>query len=190
MDIYIFFILEIFNAAYKKVCCMEKAVNGFKSTGIFPINPDVFTEEDFINDSENLSMEQPVEAGDTDVILDVNLPVVDLICIRADSQEENDASTNENNPDLQNQSHFTDPESSFDVFLKELVAKPAALPKPTSTKRGPLKRLHSEILTSPESKKVLETKRRVREEKIKKGDGIQKKKELNAKKELKKLKKT
>ena len=80
---------------------MEKAdVNGFKSTGIFPINTDVFTEADFINDSGNLSMEQPVEAGDVDVILDINLPVVDLICIRADSQGEYYASTNENNPNL------------------------------------------------------------------------------------------
>ena len=120
---------------------MEKTVNGFKSTGIFLINLGVFTEEDFINDLENLSMKQPVEAGDTDVILDVNLPVVDLICIRADSQEEYDASTYENNPNLRNQSNFTDPESSFDVFLKELVPKPAALPKPTSRKRGSLKRL-------------------------------------------------
>jgi len=27
---------------------MEKAVSGFKSTGIWPVNPDVFTDSDFL----------------------------------------------------------------------------------------------------------------------------------------------
>ena len=94
-------------------------------------------EADFMNNSENISIEQSVEAGDTDVILDVNLPV----WFRADSQEEYDANTNENNRNFLNQSDFNDAELSFDAFLTELVSKPATLPKPTSTKRECLKKL-------------------------------------------------
>ena len=90
----------------------------------------------------------------------------------ADSQEEYDDSTNENNTNLPSQSNFNGPESLFDVLLLKIVPKPAALPKSTSTIRGCLKRLHSEILTSSEFKEVLETKKTVREEKTKKADEI------------------
>lgn len=38
---------EIFNNAYVKIATMEKAISGFKSSGIYPYNPDKFTKEDF-----------------------------------------------------------------------------------------------------------------------------------------------
>lgn len=40
-------IAEIFNNAYGRVATPEKAIKGFKETGIFPLNADLFTEEDF-----------------------------------------------------------------------------------------------------------------------------------------------
>lgn len=40
---------SIFNKAYMKVASMDKAVKGFETTGIFPLNPDIFT-DDFISD--------------------------------------------------------------------------------------------------------------------------------------------
>jgi hypothetical protein len=36
------------NTAFMKVAAIEKALNGFRNTGICPLNPDVFTEEDFL----------------------------------------------------------------------------------------------------------------------------------------------
>ncbi|KAJ8982174.1 hypothetical protein NQ317_013959 [Molorchus minor] len=41
-------IAELFGNAYNRVTTIEKAINGFKTTGIFPINRDAFCEEDFV----------------------------------------------------------------------------------------------------------------------------------------------
>jgi len=38
---------SLFSAAYLRSATMEKAVSGFKSTGLWPFNPDVFSAEDF-----------------------------------------------------------------------------------------------------------------------------------------------
>jgi hypothetical protein len=38
----------LFNIAFMKVATIEKAVKGFRNTRICPLNPDVFTEEDFL----------------------------------------------------------------------------------------------------------------------------------------------
>jgi hypothetical protein len=38
----------LFNTAFIKVAAIEKAVNGFRITGICPLNQNVFTEEDFL----------------------------------------------------------------------------------------------------------------------------------------------
>ena len=38
---------EIFTPAYNRVANIDKAVNGFKCSGIVPFNPDIFAEEDF-----------------------------------------------------------------------------------------------------------------------------------------------
>lgn len=37
----------LFNEAYLRTASMDKAVNGFKSTGKWPFNPDIFTDEEF-----------------------------------------------------------------------------------------------------------------------------------------------
>lgn len=40
-------VARLFNQAYMKVATIEKGVSGFKAAGIFPFNPEKFTEEDF-----------------------------------------------------------------------------------------------------------------------------------------------
>jgi len=46
----------IFGAAYIRCATMDKAVNGFRSTGIFPFNPDVYSDDDY---APSLTTEQP-----------------------------------------------------------------------------------------------------------------------------------
>ncbi|XP_014217193.1 tigger transposable element-derived protein 2-like [Copidosoma floridanum] len=41
-------IFSIFTPAFLKASCMATAVNAFRKTGIFPFNPEVFTEDDFV----------------------------------------------------------------------------------------------------------------------------------------------
>ncbi|KAG5889312.1 hypothetical protein JTB14_019094 [Gonioctena quinquepunctata] len=40
----------LFNKVYCEVASIEKGRSGFKSTGIFPCQPDIFTDEDFVYD--------------------------------------------------------------------------------------------------------------------------------------------
>jgi len=47
----------IFGAAYIRCATMEKAVNGFRTTGISPFNPDVYSDDDF---APSLATEQPL----------------------------------------------------------------------------------------------------------------------------------
>ena len=47
----------VFSAAYIRCATMEKAVNGFRATGIFPFNPDVYSDDDF---APSLATEQPL----------------------------------------------------------------------------------------------------------------------------------
>lgn len=41
-------IAGLFNKAYARVASLDKGISGFKATGIFPINPAVFSEDDFV----------------------------------------------------------------------------------------------------------------------------------------------
>ena len=41
-----FNVAEIFGTAYMKTATIDKAINGFRSAGIWPFNDDVFTDED------------------------------------------------------------------------------------------------------------------------------------------------
>lgn len=44
-------VAELFAHAYDATACVDKAKNGFAHTGIFPYNPDVFSNEDFLSSS-------------------------------------------------------------------------------------------------------------------------------------------
>ncbi|KAK9718232.1 hypothetical protein QE152_g23272 [Popillia japonica] len=64
-------VADLFNKAYSSVATIAKAASGFRSTGIHPLNPGIFTNEDFLvdnilqnNDSTPLCMDVAVSSHD------------------------------------------------------------------------------------------------------------------------------
>jgi hypothetical protein len=52
---------KMFNAAFQRAALVQTAVNGFKKTGIFPYNPDVFPEYLYpLPDAQNRTSQQPL----------------------------------------------------------------------------------------------------------------------------------
>lgn len=39
---------ELFNRAYSIVATIQKGISGFATTDIFPLNPNIFTDEDYL----------------------------------------------------------------------------------------------------------------------------------------------
>ncbi|KAJ8944273.1 hypothetical protein NQ318_009650 [Aromia moschata] len=44
----------LFNTAYMRVASMEEGVSSFKATEMFPMNPEVFCDDDFIATDEEV----------------------------------------------------------------------------------------------------------------------------------------
>lgn len=68
----IYDIAEIFGKAYVRTAAIDKAIKGFKTTGIVPIDPDVFSEEDYLPSEVTdrplmLPLENSVIGNDTTV---------------------------------------------------------------------------------------------------------------------------
>lgn len=125
-----FEIAELFNNAYGRVATPEKALKGFKVTGIFPLNPDNFTEEDFAaSDLQNFNLD-PVIPG-------VVLP----------------------DPAIRPRDHTTpDPMTApINVSFEEILPLPGPSRPNTAPKRK-AKKQHSEIITHTPNKITLEDK--------------------------------
>lgn len=60
-------IAGLFNKAYTRVASIEKGVSSFKTTGIFPMNPDMFCDDDFMTDEEAESMATSLAVQQSDI---------------------------------------------------------------------------------------------------------------------------
>lgn len=60
-------IAELFAKAYNRITSKEKGLNGFKKTGIFPLDSSVFGEDEFTEILEEPHTVVPAEASDLDV---------------------------------------------------------------------------------------------------------------------------
>lgn len=48
---------SLLTTAWSKTCSREKADSGFKSAGIYPYNPNIFSDDEFFNETETLQIE-------------------------------------------------------------------------------------------------------------------------------------
>ncbi|CAH2008741.1 unnamed protein product [Acanthoscelides obtectus] len=63
---------ELLNRAFSKVATMKKAISGFRIAGIYPLNPDKFTEEDFA--PANQIRPLIIEVSIPDTVSDIERP--------------------------------------------------------------------------------------------------------------------
>lgn len=63
----------LFNQAYGKTASVQNACNGFKNTGLWPVNPDIFPDH-FFEPAETTNMPIASTADNSDSIQDQNLP--------------------------------------------------------------------------------------------------------------------
>lgn len=67
--------VELFGEAYNRTAFINKTVNGFKAAGIYPLDPYVFNDSEFIVDHE-------VSA---EVVLDAYIPVTERTLVAIDN---------------------------------------------------------------------------------------------------------
>lgn len=150
-------IAELFNKAYSRIATPEKAIKGFEATGIFPLNPDVFTNEDFLPAENLLTFEN--DDG-----------------LNPNNASQNAQEVNENTPPNHEQiSHLleeaTPPrgpavrKQSADTSTQKEISFVEILPLPGTSNSGAAKskkrkgrKQHSEIFTSTPMKVLLEEK--------------------------------
>lgn len=130
---------EIFNKAYGRVATPEKAIKGFQATGIFPLNSDLFSEEDFAPALAFLPT-QAVDFDETVPKLNINIDNTGNKKNKAQNEE-----TEDNN------------QEPAKVSFSDLIP----LPGPSTSmakKQISNRKQHSEIFTSTPMKAILDEK--------------------------------
>lgn len=198
-----FVFIELFGKAYNRIASIDKAVNGFKATGIYPIDRNVFNDSEFIVNHQ----------ADPQIVFDAYVPITEGTLVATDNlivtctvNEERNTSLimkqhynenankesinlNENEHTYQNKVAETNKEAAFvknfEEHLMELCPSPTNLPS-SSLQNNSREKQHSEILTSSSIKKMLEIKKEKKEEKVKHVEQVSIKKELQKKIKLEK----
>lgn len=160
-------IASLFRKAYQKVATIPKAEAGFAATGIYPLNPEVFTDEDFVA-AEILGSGELMIVPEEQRDLDNETPEIQVIPFSTDPPV-----AAPNSPSLLNDSIKIAPENSAvtspavlqplidhclpstsGVTAKDLLPVPK---KPSNKKkeRGIGRKQHAKILTSTPNKDAL-----------------------------------
>ncbi|CAH2106656.1 unnamed protein product [Euphydryas editha] len=149
-------IAGLFQKAYSRVASMDKAISGFRATGISPINTNTFSDEDYyvVNTASTNVVTDPVGP------IEINQPnqsTAILSSVNEIQLPETVVSENNENNDgcVQNDVLSPASESNLSSVLQYLSPEP-------STSREIRKRTHkqhSQIITATPNKRVLEEKK-------------------------------
>lgn len=156
---------SLFGAAYQRCCTLEKAVNAFKSCGIWPLNPQVFSEEDFlpssVTDFPQVSESSELTAGE---YVEANIT---LTCTQEQPGPSNTiVNVIFNKPEIESRSAGEENLSNLNLGNSSVIAQTQVSPReiiPYPKRSQPMKRRNkgkkSEIISaSPYKKKLLEDK--------------------------------
>lgn len=141
----IYEIAELFGRAYQKVATVDKAVNGFKTAGIYPYQPNVFSDEDFVAaHAINPSLANHSETSNND---QSGTPVFDI------------ARQNNTTPPPPPSTSLTtlDADTSSTSLVNMFPLSAPSCSEVPKKKRN-MKRQHSDILTSTPLREELEKK--------------------------------
>ena len=152
-------VAEIFNKAYSPVATIAKATSGFKNTGIHPLNPGVFTDEDFLVE-DILQKNQDL----TPVCVDVSLKATANEDIVEVGRYEVTTKQNLESSVLRDEVHIQ-PNTQINVSIQEISPLPGCSNWADKPRKGARQKQHSQILTSTPMKILLQEKKRKREEK-------------------------
>ena len=136
---------ELFTPAYQRAASIEKAVNGFRCSGIFPLNPDVFDDTDFApaNVTEIPNPHEPTtsQAGHRSTRNDADIEPL----MTANSKQRADSSE-------------VNTSAAVHVTIQEISPLPRAAQ--SSLKNQKRKAETAVVLTSTPNKRALEEKQR------------------------------
>jgi hypothetical protein len=172
-------IAGLFNKAYCKTATMTNAVAGFKDTGIHPLNPNVFTDIDFLPADTLLSNLEVSE-----IVVENDEVMESPICSRQNAPDAGKAP----NGSLDNDQTLCRPSTSRqgndalrqDLTLENLIPLPKKMP--VGTRKKGQKKQHSEVLTSTPQKNLILERMKIKEEKEREKELKRKRRIENAKK--------
>nr|CAH7764118.1 unnamed protein product [Callosobruchus chinensis] len=143
---------ELLNKAFLKVATMEKAISGFRTAGIYPLNPDRFTEDDFAaaNQMRPLKVAPGLASQSAPSTPDLDRPSTpDILPTTSRESPVNQSEAGLSMPDVFTSSTLCNSFFSFAPIPKKKL-------NPKATKRKCRDKQSSEILTSTPMKEQLE----------------------------------
>ncbi|KAF2879053.1 hypothetical protein ILUMI_27147 [Ignelater luminosus] len=148
----------LFQKAYSKVASMDKAISGFRATGISPINTNIFNEDDYyvVNTAATNTVDDTVDPQDSN---QPNQSTAIPDYVEEIQSHETFTSENAHNNDEYIRKNVPSASSDLNSVLA-LIA-----PEPSSTSRKVRKRTHkqhSQVITASPNKTVLEEKKKKR----------------------------
>ena len=187
----VFQISQIFNESYMQACTPLNAINGFKKTGIFPYDPDVFTDIDFAaaevteqNKTQNDNVHE-----ENDALHEQNEEVNEennLVHVQNDEANDKNSEIDEQNDALPTTVAQSLASSSFNILPNDIHPLPRMAQEQRSSK--PRKSGGTVVLTSTPYKEQLLEEQQKKERQVEKKASKNKNK-FTGKKVLKQKKK-